>query len=151
MALIVPVVNFDLFEDDGALKADIPYQSWREIADNPILSAERMAWFYTQYLGEPGSTQRKEILSNQHYNILRHPNLSHLPPTAIASAEVDVLRDEGEALAETLKKHKVPIFHKRYMRVPHTFLHFGQDLVESAQVQEDILGEMQRALTCSRL
>ncbi|UWQ21800.1 alpha/beta hydrolase [Jannaschia sp. W003] len=72
---------------------DTPSQ--HALADGPLLTRDAMRWFWSAYLGdaEPGDDR-----------LPLHPaGLEHLPPTIIATAEFDPLRDEGAALAERLR------------------------------------------------
>lgn len=70
---------------------DSAFASYRTNSENPVLSAETMAWFWDQYL-PMGST---EALA---YPMLAD-SLAGLPPMLVVTAGLDVLRDEGRAFA----------------------------------------------------
>ncbi|MDR7167073.1 acetyl esterase [Nocardia kruczakiae] len=53
--------------------------------------------------------------------VLRAPNVSLMPATHIATAGMDVLRDQGEALARRLDDLAVPVSLERYDNLPHGF------------------------------
>lgn len=68
-----------------------------------FLSTAMMAWFWDQYLGETPLEQASLAA------LLRHPDLSALPPASIFTAEHDPLRDEGMAYGERLAQGGVAV------------------------------------------
>lgn len=75
--------------------AEFDTDSYSDFADGPWLTKKAMEWFWDQYL--PDKDKRKNMLASP----LQAPEdvLRGLPPALIITAENDVLRDEGEALA----------------------------------------------------
>jgi acetyl esterase len=67
------------------------------------LSEAGMRWFWGHYLG--GADPHDEPLAA----VLRHSDLSGLPPATVITAEFDPLRDEGMAYAEALVAAGVPV------------------------------------------
>jgi acetyl esterase len=92
--------------------------SYREFADGPWLTANAMAWYWDQYVPDPGP--RKDITASP----LRatSADLQGLPPALLIVDENDVLRDEGEAYAAKLREAGVPITTVRYDGIMHDFM-----------------------------
>ncbi|MGI6245737.1 MAG: alpha/beta hydrolase [Pseudochelatococcus sp.] len=62
---------------------------------------------------------------------LRARSLAGLPPTIVASAGFDILRDSGRAFAERLEAEGVPVRYTLYPSLTHSFLQFSA-VVEEA-------------------
>jgi acetyl esterase len=54
----------------------------------------------------------------------QHGEVTGLPPTYIASAGFDPIRDDGEAYADKLRSCGVPVALTRQADLPHGFLNF---------------------------
>ncbi|MFD4644517.1 alpha/beta hydrolase [Lentzea sp. NPDC058436] len=88
----------------------------REIFGNGFfLTDEKMDWFLDQY-SKGGEHRHDPRLS-----IMLAEDLSNLPPTYIATAGYDPLRDEGEAFAERLAAEGVPVVLRRHEGLFHGF------------------------------
>ena len=95
---------------------DAGHPSHKDFADGFGLTAGDSAFFWDHYLSgqtptEPHLMQRQDIASS--------------PPTFLATAEYDILRDEGEAYAARLIAAGVPTFARRYLGANHNFLAFA--------------------------
>ncbi|NKY88116.1 alpha/beta hydrolase [Nocardia veterana] len=71
--------------------------------------------------------------------VLRAPDPSRMPDTHIATAGMDVLRDQGEALADRLGGAGVPVTLRRYDNLPHGFATMLAD-PRARAATEDIAG-----------
>ncbi|MBH77144.1 MAG: esterase [Dehalococcoidia bacterium] len=95
--------------------ADFERPSYTDPANQLLLTREAMAWFWNHYAPEPEHRQNTEA------SPLRASDLRGLPPAVVLTAEHDVLRDEGEAYAEQLRKAGVPVNFVRYEGQTHGF------------------------------
>ena len=98
-----------------------PTMSMASVQDNGegyFLTSADMAWFLDHYL--PDSEQRTEPTVN-----LLDADLVGLPPTVMATAEFDPLRDEGDAFAQRLRAAGVTVRHLQGPGLIHGFLAFS--------------------------
>ena len=104
--LIYPAVDFVDSED---------HPSREENAEGYFLTADDMRWFGDHYVPDPGRR------SDPYASVLRHPDLTGLPPAVVGTAEYDPLRDEGEAYAAALEKAGVAVSARRFDGLIHGF------------------------------
>ncbi|MFE9643224.1 alpha/beta hydrolase [Streptomyces sp. NPDC006365] len=92
--------------------------SYHQFAEGYFLRRDAMQWFWDQYTTD--EAQRAEITASP----LRATaeQLAGLPPALVITAEADVLRDEGEAYADKLRKAGVPVTAVRYQGIIHDFV-----------------------------
>lgn len=90
--------------------------SRRTFGEGFLLTRRDMDWFEERYL--PPDVDR----SDPRVDLLGAPDLSGLPPTYIATAGFDPLRDEGEAFAERLRETGVRVALRRHPGLVHTFV-----------------------------
>jgi acetyl esterase len=102
--LIYPVTDFNFTTG-----------SYQENGDGYLLTKGSMQWFWAHYLGA------QDLGKDPFACPARADNLVGLPPTFIATAEFDPLRDEGEAYAATLRAAGVHVTAKRYDGMLHGF------------------------------
>jgi acetyl esterase/lipase len=95
----VPVVDLSIFTPTGELRPDQPYESYRELFHTQPLSAERMSWFHNQFLGSP---RPKEYDGDYRVSPILANNFVGLAPALIVTAEMDVLKGEGEAYGKKM-------------------------------------------------
>ncbi len=91
--------------------------SYNQFAEGHFLTRNMMQWFWNNYTTDP--RQRDDI----HASPLRASleQLKGLPPTLVQTAEMDVLRDEGEAYARKLDAAGVPVTAVRYNSLIHDY------------------------------
>ena len=91
--------------------------SYDQFADGHFLTKNMMKWFWDNYT----------VSEKDRNNILASPlratteQLKGLPPTLIQTAELDVLRDEGEAFGRKLDAAGVPVTVTRYKGMIHDY------------------------------
>ena len=91
--------------------------SYKQFADGHFLTRSMMQWFWDSYTTDP--RQRAEIYASPLRASL--DQLKGLPPALVQTAEMDVLRDEGEAYARKLDAAGVPVTAVRYNGMIHDF------------------------------
>ena len=91
--------------------------SYNQFAEGHFLTRNMMQWFWNNYTTDP--RQRDDI----HASPLRASleQLQGLPPALVQTAEMDVLRDEGEAYARKLDAAGVPVIAVRYNGMIHDY------------------------------
>jgi acetyl esterase len=108
--------------------------SVHEKGDGWGLDVEDLAWFVEQWVPDP---QRR---ADPAVSPLYAP-LHGLPPTVLATAEHDPLRDEGDGLAARLAQAGVPVRHLRYAGLVHGFLNLDHVSPAAAVAGDDLLRE----------
>ena len=94
---------------------DLETTSYRDPANQLLMSRESMVWCWDHYAPDPESRLHPDAAP------LRSANFAGLPPAVILTAEHDVLRDEGELYATRLLKAGVPVRHQRFAGQMHGF------------------------------
>ncbi|KAJ5887474.1 hypothetical protein N7495_007515 [Penicillium taxi] len=116
--LTVPVCDLhSTFTPEGEFDYEnCPYESYREMEFVPALPTARMAYFHRQFLGVP-----RQPPSDEDWKIspILATSFQGLAPALVSTAELDPLRDEGEAYAAKLQAAGVHVKLVRYDGVPH--------------------------------
>jgi acetyl esterase len=102
-----------------AVDAAMDSESFRELADFPLLTAEAIEFCWRTYLGDGVDPAEPDV------SPLHAADLRGLPPAYVAVAGFDVLRDEGVAYAEALQAAGVPVTLRRFDDMPHGFIRWG--------------------------
>lgn len=105
-ALVVPVTD---------LSGQRSGPSLQQFASGHVLTASDLADMIANYL--PDDAARRDPLASPIYA----GNLQEMPPTFIATAQFDPLRDQGEAFAELLVEAGVQVISNRYPGTIHGF------------------------------
>jgi acetyl esterase/lipase len=101
-ALVTPVTD-----------CDFGTASYKENADDYVLTRSLMEWFWDFYLADP------EARRDPRASPLRATDLSGLPPALVLTAEFDPLRDEGESYAAALVRAGVEVTARRWLGEIH--------------------------------
>ncbi|MEQ8328446.1 alpha/beta hydrolase [Parvibaculum sp.] len=108
-------------------------QSYKDFAEGYFLEAEGMDWFWNHYVLAAGADPKNPYAAPLHAD-----SFSGLPPAYVVTAGFDVLRDEGKAYAEALKKAGVDVEYVNYEGMIHGFfnlqgaLDVSRDAVKAA-------------------
>jgi acetyl esterase len=91
--------------------------SYEEMAKGHTLTRSLMHWFWDSYLAGCAADDSRV----QRAMPLRANDVSALPPTFLATAEYDPLRDEGVAFARKLESAGVPLEYHHFENAAHGF------------------------------
>jgi acetyl esterase len=98
---------------------DHPSSAWPSFsryAHGYGLTAQGMAWFWSNYLQDPSQAD------HPHASPLRAPDLAGMPPTWLMTAQYDVLCDEADAFARRLRQAGVSVEQHCAASLNHGFL-----------------------------
>ncbi|MBW2386973.1 MAG: alpha/beta hydrolase [Deltaproteobacteria bacterium] len=133
-----PALRFQLLVYPGvdARENDL-YKSRDQNAAGPLLPSETMTYFMDHYVrgSSDGDASRENMLASP----ILAPSLKGLPPALVITAELDVLRDEGEAYARALEAAGVLTGLRRYDGQPHAFLQLAP-MVDAGKLALDEAG-----------
>jgi acetyl esterase len=108
--------------------------SYVEHEDAALLSTADVAWGWEQYLRSPVDAHNPFAVPLAATDDL----LADAPAAVVASAGVDVLRDEGKAYADALADAGVPVTHAHYPTLAHGFCSVVDDVALAADAFEDV-------------
>jgi acetyl esterase len=130
--LVYPVI------DVGATRVEYPSQ--RENAEGYFLTTAQMEWYRDQYLGEDAHGEEPYV------SPIKAASLAGLPPACVVTAEMDPLRDEGEAYAAALEAAGGSVVVYRAPGMFHGFFNMDAVLDGSKQAQQVAYDAMRAAL-----
>ncbi len=96
--------------------------SYDKFTDGYFLSRKEVEYFWNNYM--PDKQQRYSTKVSPLRASVK--DLQGLPPTLLITAELDVLRDEGEAYARKLMEAYVPVTAVRFLGTVHGFVSVDQ-------------------------
>jgi acetyl esterase len=108
------------------------YPSYVENGQGYGLTAAGMRWYWGHYLNDEAEAD------NPYASPVRARDLRGLPPALIITAELDVLRDEGEYYGKLLAQAGVPVQVTRYAGVHHGFFGMQAVLDKSKQAMAEV-------------
>jgi acetyl esterase len=106
-------------------------------AGGSALNRDDIRWLWEQYVRDPNGSV--EITAAP--LLAETEQLSGLPPALVVTAEVDVLRDEGERYASRLRQAGVEVLATRYLGTVHGFCHL-EALRETSAARADRTREL---------
>lgn len=95
------------------------YPSYRQFANGYGLDATLAEMVFATFFARPEDMDLPEA------SPLRQADLSGLPPTIIATAGFDILRDQGKLFADRLARAGVAVIHRNYGSLNHGFMQFS--------------------------
>lgn len=121
-------------DDLPATPADSPHASMRENEFAPTLNWARLAYFNRfKFPTDPEEAKAAKAKMGWFANLLDAPDFKGLPRTVIYTAGADPLRDEGEAYAKKLFENGNEVIVKRFVGVPHPFMHMDGSLKQGSE------------------
>jgi acetyl esterase/lipase len=130
-----------------------PYPSMRDAEFAPLLNWPKLKWFETlkwmSVAAGPGAGKKDAQKDLSWFtDLLSAPNFKDLAPlTWIGTAEIDPLRDEGEAYAKKLEENGNNVVVRRFPGVPHPFMHMDRALVQGRDYVNDVIFHVRQCLT----
>lgn len=126
-----------------ALDPELTSASYHEFEGGPFLTKARMAWYWKQYAAGRAPSAAAT------WNPLR-ADVSTFPPSLVITAELDVLRDEGEAFAERLVDAGIPATTQRHAGMIHGFISVVADHAETQSAIETMATFMNAQTSASQ-
>jgi acetyl esterase len=107
--------------------------SYEQFGDGSVgLARDTMVWFWKHYLNSDADA------TNPYAAPLAAKDLKRLPPALVITAELDVLRDEGEAYLYRLREAGVAAAGVRYLGMPHGFFGYQATLTGPRQAVRQV-------------
>lgn len=123
------------------LDAAMDTESYSNPENQTLLTKDGMAWFWNHYLPDD------DARSDPDASPLRSSSFADLPVTAVYTAEYDVLRDEGLALATALQTQGVTTIARDYAGQVHGFFSMVNILPGSAVAIADMSSDISATLS----
>ena len=121
------------------------FPSVRQLANAPVLTLSSINAFLELYVVRSGLSREDPLVSP-----LFADSLEGLPPALVQTADLDPLRDEGQAYAAQLAAAGVPVRATTYLGAPHGFMSFPGATVCGPQARLELATELSRHLSTDR-
>ncbi|CAJ2506621.1 Uu.00g078070.m01.CDS01 [Anthostomella pinea] len=133
----VPVCDLHVFDPHGELRGDCPYESYREMYHTVPLPAERMGFFHNHFLGCPRPEQLDAYPLDWLVSPIKARDFTGLAPALILTAEMDPLREEGEAYGKKMNEAGSQAEVIRLKGAPHTCMQMDAILESGKQINRE--------------
>jgi acetyl esterase/lipase len=150
--LNVPVVDLTAYPDPSTSGIPHPYPSWIENSDTPSLTPAKTVWFKNNYLPPSSPTYVQDLVDWRASPIFAPDELFTRSPkhTFVSICEVDILRDEGLAYAEKIRRNikeedGKTVTVKIYAGAPHPVMAMDQRLKVGRECIDDAVAEAVKA------
>ena len=135
-----PSLVFQLLAYPPTNIATLETASYRDYGRGYGLAKSHVKWFRKQYL------KNNEDARSPYASPLLAEDVTNLPPALVFTAEFDVLRDEGEAYAERLKREGIAARYIRYAGKGHAAYwkasdEAGEALHQAAFALDDVFSQ----------
>ncbi|KAG8688527.1 hypothetical protein FRC11_005279 [Ceratobasidium sp. 423] len=143
--LIVPVTD-NTTQEDGSSLLPTHHESWVKWKNTTPLIPKEMLWFRNHYLPDESKWTHMDASP-----LLQRDDRvwSQLPDAWIGVAELDILRSEGEAYAQKLKKAGKNVELVVYPGAPHSIIVFDKAVKVAFQLGEDAAQALYKAFYAS--
>ena len=118
--------------------------SYRENVYSKPLSSTMMPWFWRHYLSSEANGLEP------YASPLQATNLSGLPPAIMITADIDPLRDEGEAYAQRLADAGVSVKATRYHGMTHEFFGLAGVVDKAKEAVEEVADGLKQVFSQSK-
>ncbi|OJJ45158.1 hypothetical protein ASPZODRAFT_134567 [Penicilliopsis zonata CBS 506.65] len=142
LRLCVPAVPVTTDSCSYTSLDDSPYPSFREYSRAPLLNWKRMSFFQKHVFPANQMDRLRASLPDWWLSPMRAPDSTGLCDTFLITAECDPMRDEGEAYGVKLVQAGNKVTMKRYLGVPHPFMHMAKVLQKARDYDEDVLNAL---------
>ena len=121
-----------------ATDTDPDRATYKEYGSGTVpLSRADMIWFFDHYAPRP-------LWTDPRIAPLRAVSRAGQPPAVVVTAENDVLREEGEAYAASLRDAGVPTQLRRYNGMTHGFIRYHDMVDVAGEALREIAGDIVR-------
>jgi acetyl esterase len=118
---------------------ELESESMRTYGNSFVIERRDLRWCWDHYLS--GAADADDPYASP----LRAPSLERLPPALVMTAELDPLRDQGEAYAGRLESAGVQVTLTRYPSMVHSFVDFEGSLDAAAEALDQTADALQAA------
>jgi len=121
-----------------------PFPSFHEFHRAPVLPWKRIQYFGSYTMPPDKMPELRKLWPDWWLAPIRAQNWSGLCDTFIRTAEIDPLRDEGEAYGMKLVAGGSRVTFKRYLGCPHTFMYMPF-MKQKEEYDKDAIQALKRA------